>query len=176
MSMAEMWVHFQTAGKKIMVESTSGTSTASSSGSTSRFTYGFLLGIAATIAMSVVMIGGMSTGVAPMPRPIPLAIVEAVLGSSAPQALLMILAVGSHLAYGGFWAGLMASWKPVTVGRGLLLGGVLWLVMQVFVLPLLGWGFFGVEITPKIAGATLVLHLIYGAALGGLGNLTSRSK
>lgn len=28
-----------------------------------------------------------------------------------------------------------------------------------------GWGLFGVAITPKVAIATLVLHLIYGAAL-----------
>jgi len=29
-----------------------------------------------------------------------------------------------------------------------------------------GWGVFGTAITPKIAVATLVLHLIYGATLG----------
>lgn len=40
--------------------------------------------------------------------------------------------------------------------------------MQLIVLPLLGWGVFGVAITPPTAVATLVLHLIYGPSLGWL--------
>ena len=38
--------------------------------------------------------------------------------------------------------------------------------MEVVFLPFLGWGFFGVAITPRIAVATLILHLVYGATLG----------
>jgi len=40
--------------------------------------------------------------------------------------------------------------------------------MQVVVLPFIGWGLFGAAITPKIAAATLLLHLIYGALVGWL--------
>lgn len=126
-------------------------------------------GAVATIVMSIPMVIGMSTGMAPMPRPIPLAIAGLVLGSAAPQPLLMIVGVISHLAYGGLWGGLLASLvQPVTIAKGLGLGIFLWLLMQVAVLPLLGWGVFGTAITPAIAGATLVLHLIYGGTLGWL--------
>jgi hypothetical protein len=52
------------------------------------------------------------------------------------------------------------------VRKGLLLGVMLWAVMQVLWLPFLGWGMFGSAVTPKIAGATLVLHLIYGGTVG----------
>lgn len=119
--------------------------------------------------MSIPMIIGISTGAAPMPRPIPLALAGLVFGTAAPQPLLMLTGVVSHLAYGGVWGGILAiATQPVTVAKGIGLGIFLWLLMQVLVLPLLGWGFFGTAITPMIAGATLVLHLIYGITLGWL--------
>lgn len=124
-------------------------------------------GIGATVAMSILMIVGMATGIAPMPEPIPTAIVTSILGEGLATPLLMGLAIGSHLGYGGVWGVVFAEGiSDATIGKGLALGVFLWLLMQVVVLPLIGWGFFGTAITPKIAGATLVLHLVYGAALG----------
>jgi len=83
----------------------------------------------------------------------------------------MALSVGSHLGYGSVFGGLLTQLFPEAgLREGVGLGVALWLVMQVAVLPLLGWGLFGVSITPKIVIATLLLHLIYGATLGwGLG-------
>jgi uncharacterized membrane protein YagU involved in acid resistance len=79
----------------------------------------------------------------------------------------MLLAAVAHLSYGGVaGANLAALSRPVTVWKGLGWGVLLWLVMQVAVFPLLGWGLFGVAINPRIAVATLVLHLVYGATLG----------
>lgn len=121
--------------------------------------------------MSVPMMIGMATGVAPMPEPIPKALMTLVFGAGLPTPLLMALSAGSHLGYGGFFGALLARLYPEAgIWEGLGLGAALWLVMEVVVLPILGWGAFGVAITPKIAVATLVLHLIYGATLGwGLG-------
>ncbi|MEX0892330.1 MAG: DUF6789 family protein [Gemmatimonadota bacterium] len=134
-----------------------------------RFARGFGWGVGATVAMSALMIIGMLTGVAPMPKPIPAAIVGKLTGGSLPQAATMALAVVLHLGYGGFWGGVFAGFaRRVTVWRGVGLGVVLWLVMQVAVLPFLGWGAFGTAQTPKIAIATLVLHLVYGATYGWL--------
>lgn len=130
---------------------------------------GFGWGVVATIAMSIPMILGMITGMAPMPEPIPKAIVVKVVGEGIPKPLVMLLAAGSHLVYGGFWgAVLSALTRPVTIWKGIGLGILLWFIMQVAVLPFLGWGLFGSSITPRIAIATLVLHLIYGAVLGWL--------
>lgn len=135
--------------------------------STPRFWRGIAWGVFATIAMSIPMLIGMATGVAPMPEPIPKALVTLVFGASLPGPLLMALSAGSHLAYGGLFGGLLVRLaEPVTLWQGLGLGVALWLALQVVVLPLLGWGLFGTTITPKIAVATLVLHLIYGAVLG----------
>ena len=134
-----------------------------------RLITGFGWGVVATIAMSLLMIVGLATGMSPMPKPIPAAIVAQVLGEDTPQALIMILAAVAHLGYGGFWGAVLAATsRPVTVWKGIGMGLFLWLIMQVVVLPFLGWGLFGAAVTPKIAVATLILHLVYGATLGWL--------
>lgn len=134
-----------------------------------RFAAAFGWGVLATVVMSIPMVIATATGVAPMPKPIPAAIVSGVFGGGLPKPMHLLLAVGSHLAYGGVWALVLAAMTSrVTIWKGLALGIFLWLLMQVIVLPALGWGLFGTAVTPKIAVATLVLHLIYGATLGAL--------
>lgn len=134
-----------------------------------RFWNGFGWGVVATIAMSALMIAGVLTGTAPMPKPIPAAIVGKLTGGSLPQTATMALGVALHLGYGGLWGGAFAALtRRVTLWRGIAMGVGLWLIMQVAVLPFLGWGLFGTAQTPKIAIATLVLHLVYGATYGWL--------
>lgn len=131
------------------------------------FWNGFRWGVVATVVMSILMIASVLTGMSPMPKPIPVAIVGRLTGGSLPKPALMATAALLHLAYGGFWGGAMARLTSrVTVGRGLVLGVALWLLMGVAVLPWLGWGLFGTARTPKIAVATLLLHLLYGLTLG----------
>ncbi len=143
-----------------------------------RLAAGFGWGVIATIAMSAVMLAGQITGVAPMPKPIPVAIAGQVLGDRMPQPLLMLLGALGHLAYGGFWGAVLAALtRPVTVWKGIGLGILLWLGMGLAVLPFLGWGLFGTSVTPIIAGATLLLHLVYGATLGwGMDRRASSTK
>ena len=137
---------------------------------TKRLSVGFGWGVVATIAMSVLMILGVLTGLSPMPSPIPEAIANkglGLLGVGLPGPLIMLLAAVAHLSYGGVAGAILAALvRPVTVWKGLGWGVLLWLVMQVAVFPFLDWGFFGVAITPRIAVATLALHLVYGATLG----------
>ncbi len=134
-----------------------------------RFWSGAGWGVVATLAMSVLMILGLVSGASPMPKPIPAAIVGKLTGGGLPKPALMAAAALLHLAYGGFWGGVLAATtRRVTVGRGIALGVFLWLLMQVVVLPFLGWGAFGTAVTPMIAVATLVLHLVYGGTFGAL--------
>jgi len=131
-----------------------------------RTALGFGHGALATLAMSAVMIVGTVTGLSPMPAPIPEAIVGMVL-DGAPTPVLVAAAVVAHLGYGGTFGALLARFAPpVTPAKGLALGVALWAVMGVVVLPLLGWGLFGTAITPRVAVATLLLHLVYGGVLG----------
>lgn len=128
---------------------------------------GFGYGVVATVAMSILMVMATVSGMSPMPQPVPKAVVAHLFGSGVPKPAMMALAVGLHLAYGGVFGALLASvMRPVTLPKGLGLGVVLWALMQVAFLPLVGWGVFGTAVTPKIAVATLVLHLVYGGTLG----------
>lgn len=131
-------------------------------------------GALATLVMTLIMLTGMGTGVAPMPEPIPKALAELFLGmtiGSVAKPVVMVTGMIAHFAYGAAAGALFAvlfleksSWRT-----GLLWGGILWIIMQIAVLPVIGWGFFGTAITgfpPRIAVGTLVLHLVYGGILG----------
>jgi len=135
---------------------------------------GIVYGLLATLAMTVVMVLGLLTRVSPMPTPIPVALAKWAFGD-LPQLALMGLGGLAHFFYGGL-AGVVFVHlfkQNRTPWTGFLWGALLWLGMQLVVLPLLGWGAFGTAITPKIAVATLVLHLLYGGVLGWT---TSRSR
>jgi len=136
--------------------------------------FGIVYGLLATLAMTVVMVLGLLTRVSPMPTPIPVALAKWAFGD-LPQPALMGLGALAHFFYGGL-AGVVFVYlfkQKRILWTGFFWGALLWLGMQLVVLPLLGWGAFGTAITPKIAVATLVLHLIYGGVLGWA---TSRSS
>jgi len=124
-------------------------------------------GVLATIVMSIFMVTATLTGVSPMPAPIPVALVKTFLGPM-PKPALIFLGIIAHLVYGGVAGGILGQIfkERINLWIGLGWGVLLWLLMQVIFLPILGWGAFGSAITPKIAVATLILHLIYGGTLG----------
>jgi len=54
--------------------------------------------------------------------------------------------------------------------RGLVFGGILWVLAQTVVMPLMGVGPFSAHAGGMLAaGASLIGHLIYGALLGAVG-------
>ncbi len=127
-------------------------------------------GIVATISMSTFHLLAKLLGLFPVWPPTPAAVVKRMLGSGMPHPLLIVLAIGFHLAYGGFWGGaLWASSMRITVWKGIGLGVFLWLIMQLAVFPFLGWGVFASGLNSKIAVAALVEHLVFGTVLGLLG-------
>lgn len=131
------------------------------------FKRGLVWGFFGTLAMTIIMITGTVLQMSPMPAPIPIAIAKWILGD-LPKPILVIVGMLSHFVYGGM-AGIIFSIllkDAVHLWKGLIWGIILWIGMQIIILPLLGWGFFGAEVSPKIAVATLILHLIYGGVLG----------
>lgn len=128
---------------------------------------GFLYGLLGTLTMSIIMLIGMASGMSPIPEPIPLAIAKGLLGSIA-KPLLMVFAIITHFGYGAVNGAILGYLfkEKCSIWYGIGWGVFLWLIMELVVLPLLGWGVFGLAITPAIAVATLILHLIYGATLG----------
>lgn len=128
--------------------------------------WAFLVGVWATTVMSVPMLTATVLDLSPMPAPIPVAAVKA-FGPALPQPLLAVAGLGTHLAYGGLWAAVLVWQVEAPDGRSALALAVgLWIVMGLGLLPALGWGPFGIGVAPQVAVATLVLHLLYGVALG----------
>jgi hypothetical protein len=96
-------------------------------------------------------------------------VITTAFGKGLPETLLMALTVVSVLFYGGFGGAVLAGLtRPVKVWHGMSMGAFLWLLMGLMVLPFVGWGFFGLAITPMIAVNALLFHVIYGITLGGL--------
>lgn len=127
---------------------------------------GAVWGLAATVVMSAIMLAATAAGIAPMPRPVPIALVAHILGLT-PGPALVGLAAAAHLGYGALAGAALAGLvRRVTVWIGLGYGVALWALMGLVWLPYLGWGWFGAAVTPRIAAATLVLHLAYGLTLG----------
>lgn len=124
-------------------------------------------GVVATLVMTVLMATTVIAGVSPLPKPIPAALVGQTFGP-LPQLALLPLALVAHLTYGGLAAAVLAGLtRRIDVKTGLLWGGALWILTGMAWLPHLGWGPFGLQHTPAIAVSTHVLHLVYGAVLGG---------
>jgi hypothetical protein len=137
---------------------------------TGRVRAGIGWGVVATISMSTFHLLAKWLGLFPVWPPTPAAVVKRILGSGLSHPLLIVLAIGFHLAYGAFWGGaLWAITRRITVWKGIGLGVFLWLMMQLVVFPFLGWGVFATGMNPKIAAAALVEHLVFGTVLGWLG-------
>ncbi len=141
----------------------------------SRIFTGFALGVAAVIPMTTVHFLLRTAGLFPASKPVFLAVAGEIFGSGLPPSGLMVLGLACHFAYGGFWgAVLLAAARRVTVWKGIGLGLFLWLAMQLLVLPFVGYGAFASHVTWKLAPASVVTHLVYGAALGALGARATR--
>ena len=75
-----------------------------------------------------------------------------------------------HAIYVTFW-----SWAFVVLFRSrltflnaLMLAVALWAVVLVVIFPIVGWGFFGLGISPKLILASAVPHLLFAVFLWGL--------
>lgn len=71
------------------------------------------------------------------------------------------------------WGVLFAWLDPNLPGgshwmRGVVFGIGAWLLMMVIAMPMAGAGFFGTAMGLMAPVMTLVLHLVYGAVLGGV--------
>lgn len=140
--------------------------TTASPGAGWRLAAGAASGAVATLAMTLLMLATVASDLAPMPKPIPVALAAQQAGA-LEMPRLFALGMLLHFAYGaGAGAVLALAWRLATPRWGLVYGVLLWLVMGAVWLPVLGWGPFGTGESPAIAFATLVLHLVYGGALG----------
>lgn len=133
------------------------------------------VGIGTAVLLAAVMVPLFKLGISPLPQPAGLAFAKTVLGNNnlpLPVGLLF------HLVYVTFWgyAYVLLFRDRLTFLNALWLGLFLWVVQLVIFFPIIGWGFLGLAISPKLIVASLVPHVLFAVFLWGLCRLTFKRE
>jgi len=129
-------------------------------------------GFIATVILSVLMVMKMKMGLMPDLNAIRMmtTMAHGMLGTPATPLIgwAMHFMIGTVL-----WGVLFALLGKALPGggyvsKGLSFGVLAWALMMVMVMPMAGAGFFGLSLGVMAPVMTLMLHLVYGAALGGV--------
>lgn len=127
---------------------------------------GMVAGFAATIVLSAIMLMKQQMGL--MPELNPVNMIADMLGASTLVGWIMHFMIGTVL-----WGLLFAWLDPHLPGGAHWLKGIwfsvgAWLIMMIVLMPMAGAGLFGVKLGMMAPIMTLLMHIIYGAALGGV--------
>lgn len=124
-------------------------------------------GFVATAVLSALMIMKSMMGL--MPELDVIGMLTKMMGAPSPLAGWL-----GHFMIGTVvWGGLFAWLNPNLPGgsywlKGIVLGVGAWLLMMIVVMPMAGAGLFGMSLGMVAPVMTLMLHIIYGAVLGGV--------
>jgi len=127
---------------------------------------GLVAGFIATVVLSALMLMKQRMGLVPQLDPIEM--LTKMAGASTPA-----LGWVPHFLIGTVvWGSLFPIFDAIVPGgshwlKGTLFGIGAWLLMMILVMPMAGAGLFGMALGIMVPIATLVLHLIFGAVLGG---------
>lgn len=127
---------------------------------------GMVAGFVATIVLSALMVMKSMMGL--MPELDVIAMLSKMMGSSPAMAWIAHFMIGTVV-----WGGLFAWLDPHLPGKshvlkGITFGIVAWLLMMIAVMPMAGAGLFGMNFGMMGPGMTMILHVIFGAVLGGI--------
>ena len=124
------------------------------------------VGIATALLLSAVMVPAFKLGISPLPKPLGLAFAETLLARPLPLPAGLLF----HVVYVTFWsAAFLAVFRDrLTLRNALLLALALWILVLVAFFPVVGWGFLGLGVSPKLIVASLVPHLLFALILWGL--------
>lgn len=128
------------------------------------------VGIGVAILTGAVMFAGMKTGISPLPKPLGLAFAETLFGTTLPLPVGLLF----HAAWVTFFSAVYVVLfrDALTFMRAFWLAFALWVLVLVFFFPIVGWGFLGLFVTPKLIIASAVPHLLFGIFLWGLCRLS----
>ncbi len=129
-------------------------------------TNGFLAGFIATIVLSVLLIAKTMMGI--MPGLDVAAMLSAMMGAPLIVGWIGHFMIGT-IAWGGGFALLYESIPGGSaLIKGIVFGVAAWLAMMILIMPMAGAGLFGMNFGIMAPMMTLVLHIIFGAVLGGV--------
>lgn len=127
---------------------------------------GIVAGFVATIVLSALMLMKQAMGMVPQLNPIEM--ITQMMGVHYPG-----VGWGAHFFLGTIIWGILYAWlDPSLPGphwfRGAIFATGVWLIMVVVMMPMAGAGLFGARMGLMAPVATLVMHWIFGAVLGGV--------
>lgn len=124
------------------------------------------IGIVTALLLSAVMLPAFKFGLAPMPKQPSLAFAEVVLGRPLPLPVGLLF----HVAYLTFWSLIyvLLFRDDMTLLNASWLALGLWAVILVVFFPIIGWGFLGLAVSPKLIPASLVPHALFAVVLWAL--------
>ena len=122
------------------------------------------VGIATAAILSLIMVPAFKAGLSPLPKPLGLAFAQVLLGEvPLPVGLLF------HVAYVTFWSAVyVVLFERRTFLNALWLALALWVLVLILFFPVVGWGFLGLSVSPKLIVASLVPHVLFAVVLWGL--------
>lgn len=132
------------------------------------------VGIATAVLLSIVMVAGLKTGISPLPKPLGLAFAETVLGTKLPLPVGLLF----HVAWVTFFS-VLYVWLyryEMTFKHALILAVGLWLLVLVVFFPVVGWGFFGLAVSPLLIPGSAAPHLLFAIFLWGFSRMAFRQE
>ncbi|MGQ4275838.1 hypothetical protein ACQ5ES_02100 [Pseudidiomarina sp. E22-M8] len=115
-----------------------------------------------SILTAIVAVILMKAGISPFPQPPSLALAETLLGRSLPMPVGLLF----HTAYVTFWSVVFVRYFPrKNLLTALALAAALWVVILAVFFPIVGWGFAGLAISPKLIVASAIPHILFGLLL-----------
>jgi hypothetical protein len=128
------------------------------------------VGLGTAILTSLVMVSLMKTGISPLPQPLGLAFASTLFDRTLPLPVGLLF----HIVYVSFWGTVYARYLPErSLSAAFIMAFILWLLVLVVFFPIVGWGFAGFAISPKLFPASLLPHVLFGLFIWGLNRVLS---
>lgn len=123
------------------------------------------VGIGVSILTAAFMAATLKAGISPLPRALGLAFAETVLHRPVPLPVGLLFHAVWVTVFSVVYVGLFRD--ELTLMPALALGFGLWVVVLLFFFPIVGWGFFGLGIGPKLIVGAALPHLLFAVLLWG---------
>jgi hypothetical protein len=124
------------------------------------------IGIAVSLLTAAFMLAGLKSGVSPLPKSLGLAFAETLLGRPLPLPVGLLFHTAWVTAFTALYVLLFRD--ALTFMRALALAIVLWILAIAVFFPIVGWGFLGLAVSPRLIVGAAVPHLLFAILLWAL--------
>lgn len=124
------------------------------------------IGVGVSMLTGVIMLIGLRTGLLPLPKSLGLAFANTLLGTSVSKPVGFLFHTLWVTLFSAVYVVLFRD--ALTFLRAFWLAFALWILTLVVFFPIVGWGFFGLAVTPKLIIASAAAHLLFAVFLWGM--------